>query len=164
MEETKPTEPAPVEQAADKPAPAPKKESAPAKKETAPKAAPAKSAGGKIAVILVRSTVRAPQSIIDTLNMLKLYKKHNCSILDNTPSNAGMVNKVKDYVTFGTVDDATIKLLAEKGSKEEKGISRYCLNPPKGGFERKGIKRNFGVGGALGNRREKIGLLIKKML
>ena len=45
--------------------------------------------------------------------------------------------------------------------KDKKMIN---LHPPRGGFERKGIKIPFKVGGALGYRGEKISDLIKRML
>lgn len=40
----------------------------------------------------------------------------------------------------------------------------FRLSPPRKGFERKGIKQPFTVGGAIGYRGEKINLLLKKML
>jgi large subunit ribosomal protein L30 len=38
------------------------------------------------------------------------------------------------------------------------------LHPPRGGYERKGIKISFNLGGALGYRGDKINKLISKML
>ena len=53
----------------------------------------------------------------------------------------------------------------KKAEKDKKGrIKPFRLNPPRGGFERKGIKVSFNSGGALGYRGEKINSLIKKML
>lgn len=40
----------------------------------------------------------------------------------------------------------------------------FKLSPPKGGFERGGIKKQFALGGASGYRKEKINDLIKKMI
>ena len=40
----------------------------------------------------------------------------------------------------------------------------FRLHPPKGGFEKAGIKKPFTVKGALGYRGDKINDLIKKML
>jgi len=40
----------------------------------------------------------------------------------------------------------------------------FRLRPPRKGYERKGVKQPFSIGGALGNRREKINVLIKKMI
>jgi len=40
----------------------------------------------------------------------------------------------------------------------------FRLRPPRKGFERKGIKKTFALGGALGNRGEKINELILRMI
>ncbi|MBN2454636.1 uL30 family ribosomal protein [Candidatus Woesearchaeota archaeon] len=114
----------------------------------------------KIAVIKIRGAVQAEKRIEDTLKMLGLKKKHSCVVIDDSPSNLGMVQKVKDFITWGTVSEETLKELTEKKGKE--GVFR--LSPPAGGFERKGIKKPYAKGGALGDRGEKIDLLIKKML
>ncbi len=48
---------------------------------------------------------------------------------------------------------------------KELGIKPFFrLRPPRGGFERGGIKKHFKEGGALGYRGEKINELIEKML
>lgn len=99
----------------------------------------------------------------------------------------GMLKKVKDYVTWGEVDDAMVDALFEKRGEEYKGRltdaagkikydSRYVthngkkykrffrLHNPLGGFSRGGIKVPFTLGGVLGNRGEKMAILLKKML
>jgi large subunit ribosomal protein L30 len=53
-------------------------------------------------------------------------------------------------------------MLKEKRGAEDQKVFR--LSPPRGGFERKGIKTPFTMGGALGNRKEKINDLIKRMI
>jgi len=53
------------------------------------------------------------------------------------------------------------------GEKDIKDIGLkpvFRLRPPKKGFERKGIKKPFGIGGALGDREEKINELIERMV
>lgn len=121
----------------------------------------------KLAVILIRGRIGFKQEIKDTLDMLRLYNKHNCVIIPENKVNLGMLQKVKDAVTWGTIDAETEKeLLDKRGKKDSEGNVKktLTLNPPRGGFERKGIKTPFGLGGALGNRKEKINDLIKKML
>ena len=115
----------------------------------------------KIAVILVRGLVELRQEIKDTLRMLNLQKKNACVILEDNPVNKGMLKKVENYVTYGTVTEETLKLLKEKRPTAKKF---YSLHPPRGGFEIKGIKKPFHLKGALGNRKEKMNDLIKKML
>lgn len=124
---------------------------------------------GMVAVILIRGILGVTQNIIDTMDILRLRRKNVCVIIESTPSNMGMVNKVKDYVTWGEVDDSTVKLLIEKrGEKNPKNPSRtkpfFRLNAPRKGFGRKGIKVPFNSGGAIGYRGEKINDLIKRML
>lgn len=141
----------------------------PVEKATKPAAKPAKPAkhAGKIAVIFIRNTTRADRVPRDTLEMLRLHKKYTCVVLENNPGNLGMVKKVKDYVAYGEIDDNTISLLEQKrGKKDKEGKLKkdFHLHPPKGGFERKGIKHSYTQGGALGYRGEKINILIKKMV
>ena len=117
---------------------------------------------GKVVVVRVRGLMNIRGSISDTMNMLKLFRKNFCVVLDDTPSIRGMLFKVKDYVTWGVIDDETLKLLVEKRGKKDQDFFR--LNPPKKGFGRKGIKVPFSIGGALGDRRDKINDLVKRMI
>ncbi|MDK2849628.1 MAG: large subunit ribosomal protein [Candidatus Woesearchaeota archaeon] len=117
----------------------------------------------KVAVILIRSRVNVDVHIRDTLDKLNLTKRLTCVVYDKTPSIMGMIEKVKDYTTYGEIDEETLKLLQEKKSNSNKPHV-FHLNPPKGGFERKGIKKPFSIGGALGYRGEKINDLIKRMI
>lgn len=114
-----------------------------------------------MAVIRIRGNNKIRADIKDTLSMLKLYKKNSCVILQATPSIMGMIFKIKDYVTWGEIDDDTLKALEEKKGKENKF---FALNPPRGGFEKKGIKVAFAAGGTTGYRKDKINELIKKMI
>jgi len=140
----------------------------------------------KIAIIRVRGPVDSSKEIRDTLELLRLYRKNFCVVVEDNPSFKGMINKVKDYVTFGEIDEATYKELLEKRSEDYKGREKdnkgkidykkyitindkkikpfFRLSPPKGGFGRKGIKISFTAKGALGNRKEKINDLLKRMI
>ncbi|MBS3098191.1 uL30 family ribosomal protein [Candidatus Woesearchaeota archaeon] len=125
----------------------------------------------KIAIIRVRGTTGVMKPVKDTLNMLRLYKKNCCVVLNDGPNIIGMIKKAKDYITWGEIDDETLKLLTKKRgekTKDEEGKETikpfFRLNPPRKGFGRKGIKLPFGVGGALGDRKDKINDLIKRMV
>ncbi len=110
---------------------------------------------GYVAIIRIRGMTKIRSGIEDTMEMLGLDKKHSMVIREATPSVMGMVKKIKDYVTYGFVD----KKVADKH-----GVAKTVhLHPPRGGFERGGIKKNFSIGGALGFRDEKIVELIDKM-
>lgn len=120
----------------------------------------------KLAIIRIRGTDDVNSKIESTMRMLKLHKKHVCSIYDDTPTIRGMAEKCKDYVTYGELNDETYKLLIEKrGIKKDNAVENYFhLNSPRGGFGRRGIKASFNNKGALGYRGAKINDLIKKML
>ena len=113
----------------------------------------------KFAVIRIRSAIGASYEVKDTFKMLNLGRSNSCAIVDATPSIRGMLNKVKDFSAFGPVSSDVLKALEEKKGKSKV----YFLAPPRGGFERKGIKKPFYVGGALGLR-DSMDDLILRML
>jgi large subunit ribosomal protein L30 len=152
-----------------------------------------------LAVIRVRGTVNIDRKIKDTLKMLNLHKPNHCVLIPSTDTYTGMLQIVKDYVTWGEIDQKVmVDLIKRRGQllggakitdsvvKSSTGfesLSTYCtaivkneaklkefsqlkpvfrLSPPRKGYE--GIKRAFVVGGALGNRGEKINVLIRRML
>ncbi len=139
-----------------------------------------------LAAVRVRGLTQISSKIENTLRMLRLYKNNYCIVVPNTSNYVGMLKKTKDYITWGEIDDETFKLLVnkraedfngmEKDSKnkikykdymfvENKKIKRYFrLNPPRKGFERKGIKHSYQNGGALGYRGKDINDLIKRMI
>jgi large subunit ribosomal protein L30 len=127
----------------------PVKPSVPEKQET----------NGLLAVVLVRGMIRVRQPIKDTLAMLNLKTKNSVSLIPNTPTMFGMIKKVKDYVTWGSIDLETLTILKKRGEHKN-----YRLNPPRKGYGRKGIKKSFHIGGALGNRGEKINDLLQRMI
>ena len=140
----------------------------------------------KLGVIRVRGLTGIRTKVEDTLRMIRLYKKNYCCVLPNSPLYTGMLNKAKDYITWGDINDETFNLLVEKRGEEFNGrecdtkkkiiyndfflhnnkkFKKYFrLNPPIKGFGRKGIKYSFQQGGALGYRGEKINDLIKRMI
>jgi large subunit ribosomal protein L30 len=113
----------------------------------------------KIAVILIRGTIGLSHELKKTLTMLRLKRKNNCVVIDDKPSLVGMVKRVKDYATWGEADKETLAILEKK---MRNGTAH--LHPPRKGYGRKGVKVQFTVGGALGDRGEKINDLIKRMV
>ena len=130
----------------------------------------AEKIAGKIAAVRIRGPNKKSTETNDTLDMLRLYRKNYCVILNKTPSTLGMIKKVENCITWGEIDDSTIKELKEKRGEKTKVKGKeelkkfFRLSPPRGGFERKGIKSPFALGGALGYRGDKIKDLIKRML
>ena len=142
-----------------------------------------------IAAIRIRGRVEKTAEVKNTLQRLRLRKKHVCVLLPEKKEIIGMLNKVKDFITYGEIDKETLKLLLEKRAKAEgdksvkiehgfaerllKGEAKledakikpfFRLNPPRKGFERAGIKKPFTERGVLGYRGEKINELIRRML
>ncbi len=139
----------------------------------------------KLALVRVRGEAKVPQKVKDTLQMLRLYRTNYCYVAEDTPSLRGMIRSVKDYITWGELDQAVMQKLVAVRGEEYKGRKQdarkiysyglltaggssykpyFRLNPPRKGFGRKGIKVAFTVGGALGYRKEKINDLIQRML
>lgn len=140
----------------------------------------------QLVAIRIRGLTGVKAEVGVTLNILRLYKNNYCIVLPNNPVYVGMLRKAKDYITWGEIDNETFNMLVEKRGEEFKDreadskgkikynnfivvngkkIKKYFrLNPPRKGFERKGIKHTFKEGGALGYRGEAINELIKRMI
>ena len=115
-----------------------------------------------VAVVRVRGNVNLSHRLRKALDMLCLRKNHVCVVRPDSPSLRGMLTKVKDQVTWGTINDETKALLEQKRKTRYENV--YFLAPPRKGFGREGIKKSFTVGGSLGNRRDAINELIQRMI
>ncbi len=70
----------------------------------------------KLAVVRVRGGVRGRKDVMDTLRLLGLTRINHCVVVDNTPSIRGMLQKSKDYITWGEITPQTLeKLLRKRG-------------------------------------------------
>ena len=70
----------------------------------------------KIAVIRLRGLMGVKKDIKDTMKMLRLHNKNHCVVINNSPNYIGMLRKVKDYVTWGEINEKTFKeLLLNRG-------------------------------------------------
>jgi|TARA_B100001964_G_scaffold213332_1_gene250142 large subunit ribosomal protein L30 len=140
----------------------------------------------KLAVVRIRGTTGVGRDIDRTLNQLRLYKKNYCVVVPKTSGYLGMVKKIKDYVTWGDIDEKIFNALVERrgeeyngsvsdkngkikyskfmGAMDKKIKKKFRLNSPKKGYGRKGIKVSFNNGGALGYRGDKIKDLIMRMI
>jgi large subunit ribosomal protein L30 len=68
------------------------------------------------AVIRIRGRIGVRRDIADTLKMLRLHKVNHCVIVPETDTFKGMLQKVKDYVTWGEVNKETlVKLILKRG-------------------------------------------------
>ncbi len=69
-----------------------------------------------LAVIRVRGRTGVRREISDTLKMLNLTRINHCVLIPETPSYKGMLQKVKDYVTWGEINkDILERLIRTRG-------------------------------------------------
>ncbi len=143
----------------------------------------------KLAIVRVRGVRKINPRIQKTFELIKLAKPNNCVFIEDSPQNLGMLLMIKDYVTFGPVDEETIfKMLFKRGKKgsvslkdsmkeadikkaakeifagkktSEFADSVFRLSPPSKGF--KNIKLPY-PRGDLGNRFKEINILLTKMM
>jgi len=66
------------------------------------------------AVIRISGTVNVSRDMSDTLKMLRLNAPNNCVFVPETPDFKGMLNHVKDFITWGEVDKETLVKVLEK--------------------------------------------------
>lgn len=145
-----------------------------------------------IAIVRLRGRVGINKKIEDTMKMLKLRTSYNVVIVQDNPHYNGMLQKIKDYTTFGTITKenfekilfkwgrtegnkkVTPEYLKEKkisveelleGKKKFKDIGikqPFRLHPARKGL--KSIKKPFTMKGDLGNRGDKINELLERMI
>ena len=137
-----------------------------------------------IAIIRIKGMVNINEDVENTLSRLKLRRKYACTLFDSKTETMGMIKKIRSFVAYGEIDRETlielIKKRAKPLDKEKKfdadkisdiilrekkfdnaGIKPFFrLHPPRGGIN---SKAHF-PRGVLGNNKEKINDLIKRML
>jgi len=64
-----------------------------------------------LVVIRVRGERDASREVEDTLNMLRLVRNCHAVLIDDRPSNMGMLQKAQHYVTWGEISKENIALL-----------------------------------------------------
>jgi large subunit ribosomal protein L30 len=139
------------------------------------------------AVIRIRGVVDLKEDIKDTLAMLRLNRKMHCVLIKDSDCMKGMLQKVRNWVTWGEVDDDILKLLIKKRGRKtgEKKLTDqeveeafkkikenqktpeeikpvFRLTPPSKGFK-ESIKQHY-PNGELGYRGKEINDLLKRMI
>lgn len=139
-----------------------------------------------IAVIRISGIIKIKQPITETLNRLRLRKKYVCVLVDEKSDQAGMIKKVKDFVAYGPINEATLtkiiaargkrinkakidkpeslakEILAGKKLKKDLGLKPFFrLHPPRGGLKSSKLHYPKGV---LGDNKDDINKLIARML
>jgi large subunit ribosomal protein L30 len=68
------------------------------------------------AVIRVRGTVNVNPDIKRTLQLMRLGRTNHCVLIEENPVSKGMLQVVKDYVTWGEINKETlVKLIQQRG-------------------------------------------------
>jgi large subunit ribosomal protein L30 len=139
------------------------------------------------AVVRIRGLVKTKKDLEDAMLMLRLNRKMHCVLLNKGEIVDGMLKKVRDRVTWGEINDDTLRALIEKRARKP-GNTRltkqeaeevfnktkneqkvpdtikpvFRLTPPSKGFK-ESIKQHYPKG-ELGYRGEKINELLKRMI
>ena len=117
----------------------------------------------KICVIRIKGRVGLDKSTNETFNRMRLRRKFACVVLEPTKENTGMIDKVKNFVAFGELNEEMHKELIQKRGKKDASNKLkpfFRLHPP-----RKGINSKLHYPkGVLGNHKDKINLLLERML
>jgi large subunit ribosomal protein L30 len=139
------------------------------------------------AVIRLKGSVGLRKDVKDTFSMLRLNRKMHCVVLKDTENMKGMLQKVRNWSTYGEIDDNVLRHLIEKRGRKlgDKRLNKeeveeifkkvketgkvpkeikpvFRLTPPSKGFK-KSIKQHYPKG-ELGYRGEKINELLKRMI
>ncbi|MEM7825495.1 MAG: 50S ribosomal protein L30 [Candidatus Aenigmatarchaeota archaeon] len=79
--------------------------------------------------VVVRIRGKARKDVEDTLKMLRLRHTNNCVILPEKPEVKGMIQKVKDFVTWGEIEkDVLVELLKKRlKTKGDKRVDEKTL-------------------------------------
>lgn len=137
-----------------------------------------------IIAIRISGLVEMRSSVEEILQRLRLRRKYSAVLMPNTKENINLLRKIRDFVAYGTVEQADIISLVQKrgiskdGKKIDsvkiaeiistKGINAsgikpfFRLHPPRGGIDSKihfPIKK-----GVLGDHGDKINELLRRML
>lgn len=139
------------------------------------------------AVVRIRGCVHVDKRVEQTLDMLHLRHVNNATLLPKEPTTDGMLQHVKDFVTWGEVSGEMVeRLLLKRGRKAGKRLDEkearalakaiqdkktlkaaeglspvFRLSPPRKGF--RSVRSPYPKGD-LGSRGEKINELLERMI
>ena len=68
----------------------------------------------RLAVLRVRGSVNCPYYVEETLEMIHLPRTNHCWIIDDRPQYKGMLQLVKDYITWGELSEETLVSMIQK--------------------------------------------------
>ena len=70
------------------------------------------------AVVRVRGQVNVKPKIKETMRIMRLNRVNHCVIIPKNDTYQGMLNIIKDYVTWGEVDTETTQIMLESSGKK----------------------------------------------
>ena len=73
------------------------------------------------AVIMIRSPIGVRRGVVDTLKMLRLKSINNCVLVPENPESKGMIEKIKDVITYGEVEENTLVEVLKKRMRLKNG-------------------------------------------
>jgi large subunit ribosomal protein L30 len=69
------------------------------------------------AVVRIRGTIKVNPTIKETLRLLRLNRVNHCIVIPESPEYKGMLQKAKDYITWGEIDADTMESLLRERSE-----------------------------------------------
>lgn len=70
------------------------------------------------AVVRVRGQINVKPKIKETMRLMRLNRVNHCVIIPENDTYQGMLNIIKDYVTWGEVDPETTQIMLESSGKK----------------------------------------------
>lgn len=70
-----------------------------------------------IAIIRIRGRTGVSKKVNDTLDMMRLYKQNGCVVVPSNPQYLGMIQRAKDFITWGEIDKETFTILFTKRAR-----------------------------------------------
>jgi len=70
-----------------------------------------------LVVIRIRGDAKKPHWMKKTMEILRLHRKYHAVLVKATPDMNGMLNKIKDFIAFGTVTKETLTEMLKTKSK-----------------------------------------------
>jgi len=141
-----------------------------------------------LALIRITGLIGMKQGAEETFSRLRMRKKYTCVLVNENPETLGMLQRIRNFVAYGNIDEKTLAdLIKARGKKignvkakisdaeaariakellagkklEELGIKPWFgLHPARGGIE---TKKHYPKG-VMGNHGDKINELIRRML
>jgi len=77
----------------------------------------------RFAVIRIRGLVNRRKPVADTMKFLRLNRKNHLVIIDDRASYRGMLQTVKDFITWGEIESETIASLLKKRGELKGGFN-----------------------------------------